>query len=182
MSRLYVEFAPVTVAAHVWRLPLWVWPLLLTGSLLIIAGGWRVWSIQQRLDTAKALVAEDQRRLAQARGKATRDAVPSVSAGQAIAINAAVRQLNVPWTDLLEALEAAGSKKVAYLEVRAEPGASRLLVSAEVRASDDIITYVSRLKKEQIFTNVLLSGHQVSEADGNKPIRFELIAVWRDAP
>ena len=182
MSRLHVEFAPATVAAHVWRLPLWVWPLLLAGTVVVVAAGWKVLSIQQRLEAAKALMAEDQRRLIQARGKATRDAVPSVSAAQATAINAAVRQLNVPWTDLLEALEAAGSKKVAYLEVRAEPGTSRLLVSAEVRSSDDIITYVSRLKKEQIFTNVLLSGHQVSEADGNRPIRFELVAVWRDAP
>jgi len=182
MSRLHVEFAPATVAFHVWRLPLWVWPLLLAGTVLIVAGGWRAWSIQQRLEETKALMAEDQRRLAQARGKATRDAVPSVSAAQAIAINAAVRQLNVPWTDLLEALEAAGSKKVAYLELRADPSANRLLVSAEVRAIEDIIAYVSRLKKEQIFTNVLLSGHQVSETEANKPIRFELIAVWREAP
>jgi hypothetical protein len=182
MSQLHVEFAPGTVASQLRRLPLWVWPLLLAGIIVILAGAWKVWSIEQRLASVKALMAADQRRISQARVKASRDAVQSVSAAQAIPINAAVRQLNVPWTDLLEALEAAGSKKVAFIELRAEPGANRLLVSAEVRTNEDIIAYVSRLKKEQIFSSVLLSAHQLSEADVNKPIRFELIAVWRDTP
>ena len=182
MSQLHVDFVPRTVAAQAWRLPLWVWPLLLAGIIVIFAGAWKVWSIEQRLASVKALMAADQRRISQARVKASRDASQSVSAAQVISINAAVRQLNVPWTDLLEALEASGSKKVALIELRAEPGVNRLLVSAEVRASDDIIAYVFRLKKEQIFSSVLVSGHQTSEVDSNKPIRFELIAVWRDTP
>ena len=68
------------------------------------------------------------------------------------------------------------------LEVRVEPQAKRLLGTAEVADYPEIFAYLQRLKREAIFTSVVLSSHQINENDKQKPYRFEFTLIWKDTP
>lgn len=56
-----------------------------------------------------------------------------------------------------------------------------LKATAEAKASDDMVGYVEQLKKQGLFSNVLLTRHEINEQDPNKPIRFQLEAEWIEA-
>jgi Tfp pilus assembly protein PilN len=119
----------------------------------------------------------------QLRGQADKPrhaAARAIAPTQAATVNAAVRQLNIPWGDLLDAMEDAAGKKIALLELRPDASAQRLHGLAEARASTDMVSYVERLKAQNVFSSVVVTSHQINEQDRNKPVRFEFIATWRD--
>ncbi|MEI6761091.1 MAG: hypothetical protein WCO22_11640 [Betaproteobacteria bacterium] len=182
MSRLHMEFGPSNPATLAWRLTPIAWPFLIGGLIFAAVAGWRLWAIQQETQAARQLVVNAEIKARAYAASAQRNTEPPVSPTQAALVNAAVQQLNVPWGELLDGLEAAGSKKVALLEVRVEPQAKRLLGTAEVLGYPEIFAYLQRLKKEAIFTSVVLSAHQINENDKQKPYRFEFTLVWKDTP
>ena len=49
---------------------------------------------------------------------------------------------------------------------------------AEAKTSDDMIAYIEQLKKQEFFTAVLLTKHEINEQDPNKPWRFQFEAQW----
>jgi len=100
---------------------------------------------------------------------------------EALAVNAAVAQLNLPWRALHDAVRAATPQNVALLAL--EPDAKRhvLRITAEAKSSDDMLAYVSLLEREEWFASITLVRHEVVEQDPNRPLRFQLDAGW-EAP
>ncbi len=94
------------------------------------------------------------------------------------AVNQAILQLNLPWRDLLNGLEAGTPKTIALLAL--EPDAKKFSLKglAEARDSDAMIEFISQMKKQAIFDDVLLSKHEINEQDPNKPLRFQFEARW----
>ena len=97
---------------------------------------------------------------------------------EALAVNAAIAQLNLPWRALHDAVRAATPPSVALLAL--EPDAKRrvLRITAEAKNSDDMLAYVSRLEREEWFGSVTLVRHEVIEQDPNRPLRFQIDAGW----
>jgi Tfp pilus assembly protein PilN len=180
MNRLPIDFAPRTPITLVYRLPLWVWPVLLLGLVAALSAGLRLWSLNQRMELMHQTLADIRQRVDQRADKPRRVVKVSISPAQAATINKAVRQLNIPWSELLDALEGAASQKVALLEIRPEAATHRLLGVAEARNSDEMIRYIQRLKSQSMFGAVLITSHQVNEQDRNKPMRFEFSATWKE--
>jgi len=105
----------------------------------------------------------------------------AITEAQAAAVNAAIAQLNLPWREVFDAIESATPKTIALLAL--QPDAKRNLVKgmAEAKTSDDMIGYIELLKKQEFFTAVLLTKHEVNEQDPNKPLRFQFEAQWTGA-
>ncbi|MGZ5819748.1 MAG: PilN domain-containing protein, partial [Burkholderiaceae bacterium] len=102
---------------------------------------------------------------------------------QANAVNNAIQQLNLPWRDLFSAIESATPSTIALLAIEPDAKKHVLKATAEAKTSDDMIGYIEQLKKQGLFSNVLLAKHEINEQDPNKPIRFQLEAEWiEDAP
>lgn len=103
---------------------------------------------------------------------------PAIPEAQAAAVNAAIAQLNLPWRDLLDAIETATPVNIALLAL--EPEAKKHLIkgSAEAKTSDAMIAYIEQLKQQTFFDAVTLSKHEVNEQDPNRPIRFQFEAQW----
>jgi Tfp pilus assembly protein PilN len=182
MKHLPIDFAKRTVWTVVLQLPLWVWPLLLAGAVAAGSAAWRLGSIHDRVLASRQAIAQTKERLDQRADRPRRAAAADlISPARAATVNAAVRQLNIPWGELFDAMEAASTKKVGLLELRPEAAAHRLLGVAEARASDDMIAWVERMKAQSLFTSVVVTGHQINEQDRNKPVRFEFTATWRDS-
>jgi len=105
-----------------------------------------------------------------------------VSEGQATAVNTAIRQLNLPWRDLFDAIEGATPVSIALLSL--EPDAKRQMIKglAEAKNSDDMVDYIAQLKQQKLFTDVVLNRHEMNDKDVNRPIRFQFQAQWENHP
>ena len=97
---------------------------------------------------------------------------------QAAAVNAIVSQLNLPWRDVHDALAAGTPSSIALLALEPDARRQRLRIQAEARDSDGMVGYIEQLKRQELFTDVVLVSHEVNDADPNKPVRFELEASW----
>lgn len=97
---------------------------------------------------------------------------------QIFAINTAIEQLNLPWRDLLDAVESATPKQIALLSL--EPDARKHLLKgvAEARDSDAMIAYIEALQQQSFFSDVVLTRHDTNEQDVRKPLRFQFEARW----
>ena len=185
MKPLRIDFAPRTRTALLYRVPLWLWPLLSFALMLVLGALWQLGTLHQHTEQAQADLADTREHLSQRAGQPRRTAARSAQAlvlppEQVSAINAAVRQLNLPWDELLETLEAAAHPRVALLELHPEAATRRLQGVAEAKSADDMIAYIERLKAQELLDGVLLSSHQVNEQDRNKPVRFEFSITWKD--
>lgn len=105
-----------------------------------------------------------------------------VSTAQAGAVNRAVAQLNLPWRDLLDALEEATPPELALLALESHAQAHLLKGVAEARRLEDMLAYLDRLKRQDLFHAVTLTRHEVNERETGKPIRFHFEVRWKAAP
>jgi Tfp pilus assembly protein PilN len=180
MSRLRLNLVDRSWPALVWSASPKIWLAAGLGALVLCMAMAEGLNLRQQLATAKlarqGLVDRLDRRSARNTG---REAPVNIAPAQALAINAAVRQLNLPWTELMEALEAASTPEVAVLEWSPQAESATLKGVAEARTSDDMIAYARKLKEQTFFTAVELTSHQVNEQDRNKPLRFDFVVSWR---
>lgn len=180
MSHIDIDFAPRSLRRSWSQLH----PALLAAGVVGVVlcasaalAGYRMLAEQQQRDAQQRHLA--QRQAARSKASAARPRVTSVIAPElAGAVNAAVLQLNLPWRELADAVAAATPPRVALLTLEPDARKQVLRVSAEAKTSDEMIAYLEQLKQQEFFSSVLLTRHEVMELDPNKPIRFQLEAVW----
>ena len=178
MKRVRIDFAPPSLARTVHRTGPLGWTLALLAIVLCAAAGatgWQMLARQRVLASQLALV-----RAHVAVPAAVAVAAPQVQIGepQAGAVNAAVLQLNLPWRALHDAIGAATPNNIALLALEPDPRRRSMKITAEAKNSDDMIAYVERLKRQELFGAVALLRHEINELDPNRPIRFQLDAQW----
>lgn len=178
MKSMNIDFAPRT-----WRRALFhLHPLVIAagavGLVLCIGAAFGGWQLLQQQREREHQLRHQQERLA-VRSKA-QVAAPKVQipAEQAAFVNAAIMQLNLPWRDLQDAVAAATPSNVALLALEPDARKHTLKLTAETRNSDDMVGYIEQLKEQELFRSVALTRHEVNEQDPNRPLRFELEAVW----
>jgi hypothetical protein len=93
--------------------------------------------------------------------------------------NEVLRQLTLPWEDLLQGVEAAADKRVALLAVEPDAEKQVVRISGEARDFAALLKYIERLDKQPVFGPVYLQSHRVMLRDPERPVRFALQAVWR---
>lgn len=96
--------------------------------------------------------------------------------------NEVLRQLTLPWDELFKAVESAAGKEVALLVM--EPNAEKHVVkiSGETKDLAKLLKYITQLEEQDVFGQVYLQSHQVQQQNPDKPVRFSLLAVWREKP
>ena len=177
MKPVRIDFAPASLARTLHRTPPAAW--MLAGFALLLCLGAAV----AGADLMKRQ-RDHERRLAAVQARAALPpaapvaAAPPISETQAIAVNATVMQLNLPWRALQDAVASATPAGVALLALEPDARKRTLRISAEARTSDEMIDYVARLKREELFSDVALTHHEINDQDPNRPIRFELDAAW----
>jgi Tfp pilus assembly protein PilN len=178
MRRLQIDFAPRGLRRTLFHLTPVVWAGLVLGLILCLAalaGAWQLLQQQRAGEARTRRFREHQAVLAKPAEPVAKIAIP---AEQAAAVNAAILKLNLPWRDLQDAVAAATPATVALLALEPDEKKHLLKVSAETRNSDDMIAYIEALKEQEFFSDVLLTKHEISDQDPNKPIRFQLEATW----
>jgi len=96
--------------------------------------------------------------------------------------NEILRQLSMPWYDLLQTIESAGGKNVALLSLEPDTEKSLVRISGEAKNISAMLDYIRQLEKRDLFGNVYLQSHHVQLQDPEKPVQFVLLAIWRVRP
>lgn len=90
------------------------------------------------------------------------------------------RELQMPWGQLLLALESVPSRDIAVLAVEPAAVQHTLRITAEARHADAMMDYVAQLKKQSL-TQVVLTSHQIQAQTPGTPIRFQVQARWGES-
>lgn len=178
MRRLQIEFAPQSARTAAARMhPLaWIATAAALAAGVHAAAGYG--DVVRKLQVADNELLQLQSRLTAQSTPRTAQPKAPIPAQQAQAVNAAIAQLNLPWRDLLDAVESATPSTIAVVAL--EPDARKHIVkgTAEARNGDAMIAYIEELKKQPFFRFVVLTKHEVNAQDPNRPIRFQFEAEW----
>jgi Tfp pilus assembly protein PilN len=177
MRRLRLDFAPSSLRRTLLRAPL-ASRVAALGALALSAV-----ALVQVLDYREAREEVDAQLAALQARTAAPGAVPAaprtpVGEQEALAVNAAIAQLNLPWRALHDAVRAATPPNVALLALEPDARKRVLRITAEAKNSDDMLAYVRLLEREEWFASVTLVRHELLEQDPNRPLRFQLDAGW----
>jgi len=94
---------------------------------------------------------------------------------------AVVRQLALPWAELIDSLERSAMRDVSVLHVQPDAQQRLMRVTAEARGEAQMLEYLRRVGAARGFSEVHLLSHQVREDDPARPIQFSLQASFRSA-
>lgn len=180
MRVLNIDLAPFSLRRQLHRIHPAARGLAVAALLLCVLAGFRAHKLLARLDSLDAQAAHLAARAAESTRSAVRVPSEPVDAKQGAAVNAAVARLNLPWDDILDALEAATPKQVALLSITPEP--SRALIRIEAQGSgEDMIAYLKALEQQPLIGRVYLVKHETARDSANGIIRFQIEALWRRA-
>jgi Tfp pilus assembly protein PilN len=96
-------------------------------------------------------------------------------------VDAIVRQLTLPWAQIIETIENASIGEVAVLQMQPEAEQRRLRLTAEAKSREAMLRYIRRLEASKALTEVHLVSHQVQLDDPSRPIQFALQASFMGA-
>ncbi len=105
-------------------------------------------------------------------------AMPIVSVEKARAINQVIASLNLPWSDILNAIEDGAVTDVTVLNLEPQALAKIVKISAEAKTTEEMFAYVEKLGRHPFFRIALLTKHETYEQDPKKPIRFSVEVSW----
>ena len=163
---------------------------VVVGVMAVLMAAQAVRSVMTTRDLTRALAATQTQ---QAEGQRT--AWSREERAKVQAVNAAVRELNLPIAALLRALEPARDIHVAVLSVETtggaggaggaggvatEVGGASVRIEAEARTHTDMLRYVAFVSERKPFTRAYLTQHEVRSAAGERPYRFTVEAPWSD--
>jgi len=101
------------------------------------------------------------------------------------AVNVAIRELNLPVSALLQAIQPPQDIRVALLSVEFSPGRRNddmplLKLMAESRTGEEMARYTAYLAERRPLVDAYLVSHEVTEGDPLRPYRFTVEAKWRE--
>jgi hypothetical protein len=172
-----LNFAPVRSAAdHRGRALLIIGALFLVASAAWLGGAW------SRHAASERSLAALQTRVGDDAARAPRASIGPQEKAREQAMLRLAQRLQMPWSDLLGALEAAASPDVALLAV--EPSALRQVaqLTAEARNPRAMFEYLEALQEDPRLSQVVLLSHQVQAQSPGAPLRFRLQVGWGAAP
>jgi len=152
--------------------------LLCVAVVLAALGGVQLWRACQANERAQAEVARAMQPGAGYKRPAPVESTPAakVSERQSQAI---LRELTVPWQDLLSIVENNPQPDVALIGIDQQPAQGQIRIVAEAKDADAMIAYLKYLQSSVLLREAVLNAHLVETNVPGTPIRFQIAAVWR---
>lgn len=90
-------------------------------------------------------------------------------------------QISLPWEKLFQAVESSAGKDVSLLGMEPDADKHVVKITGEARNFYAMLAYLQRLEECKEFGSVYLQNHRVRQQDPDKPVRFAVLATWRDS-
>lgn len=94
------------------------------------------------------------------------------------AVKAAINDIVMPWPRLFSALEASRLKTINVLSVEPNVRSKSFHITAVTYPVEEILTYITQLKQQDVFTAVSLISTETVRVDGQNATQFELLVLW----
>lgn len=183
----HFEFAQPPFA---WQKVRWPGILLLLATTVLVLNAWQA---DTEMDTQLQALQQRKTQLGQAQTPAgqqvlTQAAIqrpqqkktaPVLNQHEQKEAETIVRQLNIRWFDLLQALEARQINEIALLQLIPDSGRGQFVLSGEAKDYNTLLKYIGRLQQEPALTQVHLQKHQVNETHPQRPVGFEIQGGWQ---
>ena len=176
MSRVILRFrntAGDVLLGHAsgpWR---WVAVCSLAGSIAAVSSvAWQAVIVRSELSIGRDELAAARARHASASSRPS--AVSPATRQRTQVLNRAIRQLNTPWSNILDALEEQASADVALVSIEPDSGKGSVRIEAEARQLEDLLKYAHQLGASPQFTRVVLVRHEQNEREAARPFRMSL--------
>lgn len=181
MRAIHVDFAPRSPGRVIASMRPVHWLLAGIGLVMCVGSMIALHDLTQRQAARQAELEQVKAQAAALTAPSADTRKPAIPEAQASTVNSAIQQLNLPWSRLLTAIERATPSSVALLEL--SPDAKKHLVRgmAEAKTTGTMLAYITRLKQQPFMGNVILTKHEISDQDTNRPLRFEFEAEWLEA-
>lgn len=88
--------------------------------------------------------------------------------------------LMLPWDKLFAALEDAAMDQVALLAIEPDAKTHQVRLTAEAKNSELLFEYLKRLGQAPQFQGVHLVRHEIREEEKLHPVRFTVLAYWKE--
>ena len=103
----------------------------------------------------------------------------TVKNDEVIAVNAAIKEIVLPWPALFKSLESVNSADVKLLALEPNAKQRTLHITAVALDSDSMMRYVDELAQQKILKEGILQSQESTDINGQKAIRFEIGAAWK---
>ncbi len=150
-------------------------------ALALMGGYYQMLNQQIKLWESKV---EHIKRLSSQRALVSRPLTEQAARAQRLEVeqaNQVVRQLDLPWNELLNAVETSEEKSIALLSLEPDLRKGTVKISGEAKDFKALLNYVKQLSTREVFSSVMLQNHQIRQDDPDKPVRFFLLAHWKEA-
>jgi hypothetical protein len=156
--------------------------LLATGAIALTMVTWLSWEAQQRMRATEDAIARLQQKSDTRSRRAAADAAaPLLGDQQRRDWNRVVRQLNTPWSAILDALETSLQESVALVAIEPDAVHGSVRMQVEARTLDAALVYASILGTTEPFDGVDLVKHETNEQDATRPMRLSMDAKLRSS-
>jgi Tfp pilus assembly protein PilN len=144
---------------------------------LLIALAALVWVAWERhvlgLEQARLKTALDQAQAPSTR-PVPRPSQPATPAEALRQMDAVTARLNVPWSDVLDAIERSTTQKVALLTLEPDARTGSVSLTTEARSLDDLLNYAEALGQDAAVASVRMGQHDLREQEPGQPVRMTL--------
>ena len=151
------------------RRPVWIGAVLL-GVALVAAGDLALRRHAVQGDLAALVAVQGARDMLPARS------APKGNEEDMKQAESVVKQLTLPWSDIVRAVEAASMREVGVLNMQPDAQQRVLKLTAEAKSREAMLEYVRKIAQTKGLTNVYIVNHQVQTEDPLRPIKFAVQA------
>lgn len=95
------------------------------------------------------------------------------------AVNAAIKEIVLPWPALFKSLESVDSADIKLLTLEPNAKQRTLHITALALDADSMMRYVGGLAQQSILKEVVLQSQETTDISGQKAIRFVIGATWK---
>ncbi|RDJ97740.1 PilN domain-containing protein [Paraburkholderia lacunae] len=152
--------------------------LLCVAGLLLLVSGERLWQVYDENDRVQAEQEAQRHRLFARSHPATVPQTPAARLAESQSL-AVLRELTVPWQDLLSIVEDYPDHDVALIGIDQSPAQSQIRITAEAKNFDAMIAYLRYLQASVLLREAVLNDHIIETNVPGTPVRFQITAVWR---
>ncbi|MBN3762254.1 hypothetical protein [Burkholderia sp. Ac-20365] len=145
--------------------------------VLLLASAVRLWQAYDDNDRAQEQMEQVRHRLFAKSHRAVKPATPAAMHAEKQSL-AVLRELTVPWQDLLSILEDYPAHDVALIGIDHNPVQSQIRITAEAKNFDAMIAYLRYLQSSKLLREAILNDHEIENNVPGTPVRFQITAVW----
>jgi hypothetical protein len=96
--------------------------------------------------------------------------------------NIVLHRLSVPWDELFKAVESSSGSHVRLLALEPDFDKKQVQITGEGSSYKSVMKYITELERQDVIGTVYLQNHEIRQDDPDKPVRFSLLANWREKP